>query len=50
MFENSFVKRILSMTLAVCLVLSLAALIEPKGYTVSAEAEPVLLANSAEAS
>ena len=49
MFENSFVKRILSMTLAVCLVLSLAALIEPKSYTVSAEAEPVLLANSAEA-
>ena len=49
MFENSFVKRILSMTLAVCFVLSLAALIEPKSYTVSAEAEPVLLANSAEA-
>ncbi len=49
MFENSFVKRILSMTLAVCLVLSLTALIEPKSYTVSAEAEPVLLANSAEA-
>ena len=49
MFQNNFVKRILSMTLAVCLVLSLAALIEPKSYTVSAEAEPVLLANSAEA-
>ena len=37
------------MALAVCMVLSLMALVEPKGYTVSAEAAPVLLANSPEA-
>ncbi len=50
MLKQSFVKRILSMTLAVCMVLSLMALVEPMAYTVSAEAEPVLLANSPEAS
>ena len=47
--NQKLIKRFLSAFLAVCLVLSMALTVNPKGFTVNAVAEPILLKDSEEA-